>query len=179
MPLQMSFTAGQLAMLGGVFGSMFMLKMGMPIIVGFALTLLGGLFYNSKPAFQLSPSATLAVVAGDSVVLNKADTVDRVPGVADTSLPDALPRISKGLDDLRRLGAEGVTAVRVDYHPKMTVRDINNTHYLALQVDFFVMGTAIRRVSAPVAATPTLVLNMTGLRPMRTASGNAELSVEG
>src|SRR5471032_2819585 len=37
----MSFTAGQLAMLGGVFGSMFMLKMGMPILVGFFLTLLG------------------------------------------------------------------------------------------------------------------------------------------
>ena len=37
----MSFTAGQLAMLGGVFGSMFMLKMGMPIIIGFVLTLLG------------------------------------------------------------------------------------------------------------------------------------------
>src|SRR5471030_2065562 len=37
----MSFTAGQLAMLGGVFGSMFMLKLGLPIIVGFLLTLLG------------------------------------------------------------------------------------------------------------------------------------------
>ena len=37
----MSFTAGQLAMLGGVFGSMFMLKMGLPIILGFLLTLLG------------------------------------------------------------------------------------------------------------------------------------------
>src|SRR3954467_9617362 len=37
----MSFTAGQLAMLGGVFGSMFMLKMGMPIIFGLLLTLLG------------------------------------------------------------------------------------------------------------------------------------------
>src|SRR5258707_2769603 len=37
----MSFTAGQLAMLGGVFGSMFMLKMGMPIIVGLLLTLVG------------------------------------------------------------------------------------------------------------------------------------------
>ena len=31
--------AGQLAMLGGVFGSMFTLKLGLPIIVGFALTL--------------------------------------------------------------------------------------------------------------------------------------------
>src|SRR5438045_4444950 len=37
----MRFTAGQRAMLGGVFGSMFMLKMGMPIIIGFVLTLLG------------------------------------------------------------------------------------------------------------------------------------------
>jgi branched-chain amino acid transport system permease protein len=37
----MSFTAGQLAMLGGVFGSMFTLKLGMPIIAGFVLTLLG------------------------------------------------------------------------------------------------------------------------------------------
>jgi branched-chain amino acid transport system permease protein len=35
----MSFTAGQLAMLGGVFGSMFTLKMGLPIFVGFLLTL--------------------------------------------------------------------------------------------------------------------------------------------
>jgi branched-chain amino acid transport system permease protein len=37
----MSFTAGQLAMLGGVFGSMFMLKLGMPIILGLLLTLIG------------------------------------------------------------------------------------------------------------------------------------------
>ena len=43
----MSFTAGQLAMLGGVFGSMFMLKLGLPIIVGFLLTLLAG-----KPLVQ-------------------------------------------------------------------------------------------------------------------------------
>ena len=35
----MSFTAGQLAMLGGVFGSLFMLKLGMPVVIGFALTL--------------------------------------------------------------------------------------------------------------------------------------------
>src|SRR6201985_1242179 len=35
----MSFTAGQLAMLGGVFGSMFTLKLGLPLIPGFLLTL--------------------------------------------------------------------------------------------------------------------------------------------
>src|ERR1700739_882323 len=37
----MSFTAGQLAMLGGVFGSMFTLKLGMPLLAGFVLTLIG------------------------------------------------------------------------------------------------------------------------------------------
>ena len=37
----MSFTAGQLAMLGGVFGSMFTLKLGLPISAGFLLTLVG------------------------------------------------------------------------------------------------------------------------------------------
>ena len=37
----MSFTAGQLAMLGGVFGSMFILRMGLPVFAGFFLTLLG------------------------------------------------------------------------------------------------------------------------------------------
>ncbi len=36
----MSFTAGQLAMLGGVFGSLFTLKLGLPILAGFLLTLL-------------------------------------------------------------------------------------------------------------------------------------------
>src|SRR6201985_1880821 len=37
----MSFTAGQLAMLGGVFGAWFTLRLGMPIVVGFLLTLVG------------------------------------------------------------------------------------------------------------------------------------------
>ncbi len=37
----MSFTAGQVGMLGGVFGSLFILRMGMPPIVGFLLTLAG------------------------------------------------------------------------------------------------------------------------------------------
>ena len=36
----MSFTAGQLGMLGGVFGSYFILRLGLPIIVGFIATLL-------------------------------------------------------------------------------------------------------------------------------------------
>ena len=35
----MSFTSGQLGMLGGVLGSLFILRLGLPLIVGFALTL--------------------------------------------------------------------------------------------------------------------------------------------
>ena len=35
----MSFTTGQLGMLGGVFGAMFILKLGLPIVVGLVLTL--------------------------------------------------------------------------------------------------------------------------------------------
>ena len=37
----MSFTAGQLAMLGGVFGSLFALKLGLPVMAAFLLTLAG------------------------------------------------------------------------------------------------------------------------------------------
>lgn len=35
----MSFTAGQLGMLGGVFGSLFMLRMGLPLVIALPLTL--------------------------------------------------------------------------------------------------------------------------------------------
>jgi branched-chain amino acid transport system permease protein len=38
----MSFTAGQLGMLGGVFGSVFLLRMGLPIVVALPLTLAVG-----------------------------------------------------------------------------------------------------------------------------------------
>jgi branched-chain amino acid transport system permease protein len=38
-----SFTAGALGMLGGVLGSLFIARMGMPLIVGFFLALLGGI----------------------------------------------------------------------------------------------------------------------------------------
>src|SRR5215469_16749953 len=37
-----SFTAGTLGMLGGVLGSLFIARMGMPVVVGFALALAGG-----------------------------------------------------------------------------------------------------------------------------------------
>ena len=35
----MSFTAGQLGMLGGVFGSLFVLRLGAPMVIGLLLTL--------------------------------------------------------------------------------------------------------------------------------------------
>ena len=35
----MSFTAGQLGMLGGVFGSLFVLRLGLPLVVGLVLML--------------------------------------------------------------------------------------------------------------------------------------------
>ncbi len=70
----------------------------------FSLTLLGDLFYNSKPEFTLAPSSRLAVVGCESVVLNKADAVDHVPGVTDTAPADTLPLLTKAIDDLRRLG---------------------------------------------------------------------------
>jgi branched-chain amino acid transport system permease protein len=38
-----SFTAGTLGMLGGVLGSLFIARVGMPLIVGFVLALLGGI----------------------------------------------------------------------------------------------------------------------------------------
>src|ERR1700742_4927367 len=37
-----SFTAGTLGMLGGVLGSLFILRLGLPVAVGFVLALLGG-----------------------------------------------------------------------------------------------------------------------------------------
>jgi branched-chain amino acid transport system permease protein len=37
-----SFTAGTLGMLGGVLGSLFIMRMGMPVLVGFLLVLAGG-----------------------------------------------------------------------------------------------------------------------------------------
>jgi branched-chain amino acid transport system permease protein len=40
-----SFTAGTLGMLGGVLGSLFIVRMGMPVVVGFLLVLaVGALF---------------------------------------------------------------------------------------------------------------------------------------
>src|SRR6201987_5336487 len=41
-----SFTAGTLGMLGGVLGSLFIARLGMPVVVGFALTLAAGALFG-------------------------------------------------------------------------------------------------------------------------------------
>jgi branched-chain amino acid transport system permease protein len=41
-----SFTAGTLGMLGGVFGSLFISRMGLPVAAGFLLSLLGGAIFG-------------------------------------------------------------------------------------------------------------------------------------
>jgi len=74
--------------------------------------------------------------------------------------------------DLRGLGAAGITDVRIDVRRHLRDHESNNTTYLSLQVDFFAMGTAIRpRAGASAVPQPALLLNMTGLRPVRTPSG--------
>jgi len=64
----------------------------------FALTLLGGSFYNSKPEFTLAPSTVLTVVGCGS----PSDTV--ATSIRDVGAAQALPRLARAFDDLRRLG---------------------------------------------------------------------------
>ncbi|MHB9132637.1 MAG: glycosyl hydrolase family 28-related protein [Armatimonadota bacterium] len=64
----------------------------------FALTLWGSVFYESKPDFNLSPTAKLMLV-GNAPVGEKSSPVP------DTAVAEALPRLTRAFDDLRRLGA--------------------------------------------------------------------------
>ncbi len=72
----------------------------------FALTLLEGTFYNSKPEFRLAPSTKLAVIGIYLIGLDAKDnaTIGNFDA-ADTGSAEALARVVRGLDDLRRLGA--------------------------------------------------------------------------
>ena len=65
----MSFTAGQLGMLGGVFGSLFVLRLGLPLVVGLVLMLvccaIVGLiteFIAVRPVLKSSRSASLCAL---------------------------------------------------------------------------------------------------------------------
>jgi hypothetical protein len=70
----------------------------------FALTLVGGMFYNSRPQFRLAASARLGVVAADYAGLQAGEAVAGAGDLPDIGEAEALRRMSVGLDDLRRLG---------------------------------------------------------------------------
>jgi uncharacterized protein YbjQ (UPF0145 family) len=79
--------------------------------------------------------------------------------------------------DLRGLGAEGVVGVKVEtgLHSHEYDRG-NGNNYYALQVDFLALGTAVLEThQAPPPPTPTLIMNMTSLKPMRSPLAKAEL----
>jgi hypothetical protein len=64
----------------------------------FELTVWGGSFYNSKPDFKLDRSATLTLAGSGS----PADNVES--SIKDINAAQALPKLSRAFDDLRRLG---------------------------------------------------------------------------
>ncbi len=64
----------------------------------FALVLWGSCFYQSRPDFTMTPAAQLMLVGNLPVG-------ERSSEVPDTALTEALPRLTRALDDLRRLGA--------------------------------------------------------------------------
>ncbi len=76
--------------------------------------------------------------------------------------------------DLVRLNADGVVGVKVDAKRQLIGGDDNNPAHL--EVEFFALGTAIVAVpQRPRPGAPPLVLNMTGLRPVRPRLEGAEL----
>ena len=76
--------------------------------------------------------------------------------------------------DLVRLDAQGVVGVKVETHKRLIEGGDNQPTHLV--VDFFALGTAIARAAPrPRLTTPSLVMNMTGLRPVRPRLEGAEL----
>ena len=64
----------------------------------FELTLWGACFYNSKPDFKVAPSASVTVAGCSS----PADTL--TSSIPDVNVAQALPKLARAFDDLRRLG---------------------------------------------------------------------------
>jgi uncharacterized protein YbjQ (UPF0145 family) len=79
--------------------------------------------------------------------------------------------------DLRGLGAHGVVGVKVETKLHSHEYDRGNSnYYYALQVDFLAVGTAVVEThQAASPPTPTLIMNMTSLKPMRSALAKAVL----
>ena len=64
----------------------------------FAMVLWGSCFYQSRPDFKLTPAAKLMLIGN----LNVGEKSSEVP---DTGVAEAMPGLTRALDDLRRLGA--------------------------------------------------------------------------
>jgi len=91
----MSFTAGQLGMLGGVFGSLFVLRLGMPLVVGLVLMLvccaIVGLiteFVAVRPVLK-SLDQHLYVLSTLALAL----MIQQVVAVEWSTAPQAFPRV--------------------------------------------------------------------------------------
>ncbi len=76
--------------------------------------------------------------------------------------------------ELHRLDADGVVGVKVDSKRHLVGGDDN--HPAHLEVEFFALGTAISATPQQSRlTTPPLIMNMTGLRPVRPRLEGAEL----
>ena len=77
--------------------------------------------------------------------------------------------------DVGQLGASGVVGVKVDVQ-RTPIPVQSGT--ICLRIDFFALGTAVAQIELKEPLPrPLPVLNMTGVRPMRTATGSQELQV--
>ena len=100
----MSFTAGQLGMLGGVFGSLFALRLGLPLLPSFVLTLVGcavvGVvteFIAVRPVLK-SLEQHLYVLSTLAVAL----MIQQVTAIEWSTEPQAFPRlfgVGSGISD--------------------------------------------------------------------------------
>lgn len=76
--------------------------------------------------------------------------------------------------DVSSLGADGVVGVKVET-TKYPI-EMGQGSPPGMRVDFLALGTAIAHAGGQeTVPAPTLIMNMTGVRPMRARSGQAEL----
>ena len=79
--------------------------------------------------------------------------------------------------DVGRLGASGVVGVKTDVQ-RSQIPVQSGT--ICLRIDFFALGTAVAEIELQEPLPkPVTVLNMTGVRPMRTATEGEELQTRG
>ncbi len=98
----MSFTSGQLGMLGGVFGSLFMLRLGMPTVVGFVLTMLACALIGVVTEI-IAVRPVLKSIEQHLYVLSTlalALMIQQVTAIEWSTEPQAFPRIFGSLNSL-------------------------------------------------------------------------------